>query len=230
MKIETRMTVAVVAMVAAISTYGAPLRADPDREKLEEKVAASTEVYQTLLSAKDKDVPQSLLKDARCIAVIPHTLKGAIGYGARHGSGIMTCRNADGTWGPISFVKLTGGSIGFQIGAESTDYVLFFMSDKSVRSLLKSKFTLGGKASVAAGPFGRSGEADTDLHLNAEIYSYAKSKGLFAGVSLEGAKLRPDDDANRVYYGQAVMAEHLLLDHRAPNMPSSEQQFLSALP
>ena len=122
------------------------------------------------------------------IAVIPGVIKGAFGWGARYGQGVVSCRNKVGVWSPPAFLRLTGGSFGFQIGAEKSDLVLFFMSERGAKSLLESKFTLGGQLSVAAGPVGRTGEASTDLKFDAEIYSYAKSKGLFAGISLEGAR------------------------------------------
>ena len=133
-------------------------------------------------------------------------------------------------WSPISFVTLAGGSFGLQLGGESSDFVLFFMNDRGVRSMIASKFTLGGKASIAAGPVGRSAEASTDVRLDAEIYSYAKAKGLFAGISLEGARLAPDEKANAEYYGKPATAQALLFDHHAPRMPAEEQAFLKSLP
>lgn len=226
-----RMRSVVIAAVAAALALGAgPSRAETSADKLNEKVRTARDVFQELLRTPDRSVPQKLLESCRCIAVIPHVLKGAIGYGARFGQGIISCRDAQGHWSPPSFLKLTGGSIGFQIGAESSDIVLFFMTEHGARSLLGSKFTLGGKVSVAAGPAGRSAEASTDLKLDAEIYSYAKSKGLFAGVSLEGARLAPDRKANEVYYGAPVSAATLLFEHRAPRLPESTQEFLKALP
>jgi lipid-binding SYLF domain-containing protein len=205
----------------------APAMAD---EKLDHKVKSALEVYEELRHSPDREVPETLLKNCKCIAVIPHALKGAIGYGARYGQGIISCRNAQGRWSPISFLRLTGGSIGFQIGAEASDYVLFFITERGAKSLLKSKFILGGTVSVAAGPAGRSAEAGTDIKLDAEIYSYAKSKGLFAGVSLEGARLAPDPKANQVYYGASVEPEALLFRHRVPKTPASAKEFIQALP
>jgi lipid-binding SYLF domain-containing protein len=157
-------------------------------------------------------------------------IKGAIGLGFRMGQGVMTCRNAKGAWSPPSFLRLTGGSVGFQLGAQGTDVVLFFMTDHGSRSLLDSKFTLGGTASVAAGPLGRSAEAGTDLKLDAEIYSYARSKGLFAGLSLEGARLAPDDKSNEKFYGQKVDPKALLFEHKAPKMPAEAGALLGVLP
>jgi lipid-binding SYLF domain-containing protein len=199
-------------------------------EKEDQKVRDAKSVYQELLSSPDREVPQTLLRDCRCIAVIPRVIKGAFGYGARYGQGVITCRNAGGAWSPLAFLKLTGGSLGFQIGAQATDVVLFFMTEHGARSLLQSKFTLGGTASVAAGPAGRTAEASTDVKLDAEIYSYAKSKGLFAGIALEGARLAPDPKAIQSYYGEAVSPEAILFEHKAPKFPESARAFLAVLP
>jgi lipid-binding SYLF domain-containing protein len=143
----------------------------------------------------------------------------------------MSCRNAEGNWSPPSFVDITGGSWGLQIGGESSDLVLFFMSERGARSLMTSSMiTLGGQASVAAGPFGRSGEASTDLKLNAEIYTYAKSKGLFAGLSIAGARLAEDKKSNAQFYGRPVSVKQLLFDRRAPRTPEAGKAFVAALP
>lgn len=189
------------------------------------------EVFQELLNEPDRGVPEKLLENARAIAVIPNSVKGAIGYGARFGSGVMSRRNEDGSWTAPAFITLAGGSWGLQVGAESTDLVVFFMTDRSARSLMKSsKIKLGGNLSVAAGPVGRSAEAATDLKLNAEIYTYAKSKGLFAGISLEGARLSSDNKANREYYGQAVTTKQLLFEGKRPASRAEAQEFVTALP
>jgi lipid-binding SYLF domain-containing protein len=183
-----------------------------------------------LALTKVEEIPQSLLKNARCIAVYPEVLKGAIGWGGRHGKGVMSCKMADGTWGPPIFLTLTGGSFGLQIGVEKTELVLFFMNDNGAKSLLESEFTLGGKGSVAAGPVGRSAEADTDLKMNAEIYSYAKSKGAFAGLSLEGAKMGTDNDALHRFYGPSANAKAVLLEGKAPSRPAPATRFTEVLP
>jgi len=205
-------------------------RAGEAQDKLAEKVTHAGEVYQELLQTPDREIPERLLENCRCVAVIPHVIKGALGYGARFGQGVVSCRSDSGAWSPLVFLRLTGGSFGFQIGAESTDYVLFFMTERGARSLLESKFTLGGKLSVAAGPVGRSAEASTDLKLDAEIYSYAKSKGLFAGVSVEGARLAPDGKAIERYYGKHIAPDSLLFGGRAPKLPEESRAFLSLLP
>src|SRR5262245_61658712 len=195
------------------------------------RIRDSKAVYQELLSSHDRTVPEALLKNAKCVAVIPHVINAALGYGARHGQGVMSCRDAHGEWSPPAFVSITGGSFGLQIGAESSDLVIFFMTERGAQSMIAgNKVSLGGKASVAAGPLGRSGEASTDLELKAEVYTYAKSKGLFAGVSLEGARLGPDKEANAEYYGKDVTAKELLFGHHTPSSPPEAAEFRAALP
>jgi lipid-binding SYLF domain-containing protein len=217
-----------IAIITIVALASGPARA---ADKLEQKLIDAKNAYQELLSTPDRGVPEQLLKGAKCIAVIPGSLKAALGYGARFGRGVMSCRDESGAWSPPSFVTLTGGSAGLQIGAESTDLVLFFRTERGARSLLKSsKITLGGKMSVAAGPVGRSGEAATDIKLNAEILSYARSKGLFAGVSIEGARFAGDNKSNAAYYGSHVTLKQLLFEHKAPRVPAEAEEFRKALP
>ena len=219
-----------VAVIAAIGLASPAFAADTDT-KLDQKLKDATAVYHELLSTPDRGVPEALLKNCQCIAVIPQVLKGAFVYGARFGTGVMSCRNSEGKWSPPSFVRLYGGSWGLQIGGESSDLVLFFMNERGARSLMtSSKITLGGQASVAAGPFGRSGEASTDLKLNAEIYTYAKSKGLFAGLSFAGARFSADGKSNALYYGRPVTVKQLLFEHKAPRVPEEAEEFRKALP
>jgi lipid-binding SYLF domain-containing protein len=199
--------------------------------KFDQKLEVAGEVYLALMSAPDRKAPQYLLENAKCIGVIPSVYKGALfGLGGRHGNGVISCRNADDVWSPPSFIEITGGSFGLQIGGEAVDLVLFFMNERGVQSLLGSKFQLGGDASVAAGPVGRTAEAGTDVKLKAEIYSYARSRGLFAGLSVEGSYLAADKKANRKYYGQVTDPESILFDHRVPNRPASASRFTALLP
>jgi lipid-binding SYLF domain-containing protein len=200
------------------------------QQKQQDKLVAARQVFQDLVGAPDRAVPRSLLDGAVCVAVIPHIIKGAFGVGGRHGNGVVSCRSEDGRWSPPAFIQLSGGSFGFQIGVEATDLVLFFMTERGARSLLESEFTLGGDASVAAGPVGRSAGASTDVKLKAEIYGYAKSKGLFAGVSLEGARVAPDQKAIRQYYGQRIFPEVILFDQEVPKLGPEAEQFLDILP
>lgn len=219
------------ALVIAAIGVAAPVLAADTEIKLDQKVTDATAVYHELLSTPDHAAPDALLKKCQCIAVIPHVIKGAFVYGARFGSGVMSCRNTGGVWSPPCFVDLTGGSVGLQIGAETSDLVLFFMSEHGARSLLtSSKVELGGQVSVAAGPFGRNGEASTDLKFDAEIYTYAKSKGLFAGLSIAGARLAADKKANAKYYGRPVSVTQLLFEQKAPKVPEEGETFRKALP
>jgi lipid-binding SYLF domain-containing protein len=221
-----------LALCAAVAMVGSA-RAETPREKGEgpgRKLAEATKVYRELITARDKAVPKELLEHAKCIAVLPGVIKAAIGFGGRHGSGVVSCRTESG-WSTPAFVSISGGSWGLQLGAESSDIVLFFMNDHGARSLVDgSRVTLGGQASVAAGPFGRSAEAATNLDFKAEIYSYAKSKGLFAGLSLEGAELKPDKDDNRDYYGSSVTTTQLLFGGGPATVPAEAQTFRQALP
>ena len=203
---------------------------DAQEEKTHaDRVIKAHDVYLEFVNSKDHKVPQGLRDKAKAIAVFPKVTKAALGFGGRYGKGVISYRGANG-WSPPAFLTMTGGSWGLQIGVESADVILYFMTDESVRSLLNSKFTLGGKAGVAAGPIGRTAEADTDIKLNAEIYSYARSKGLFAGVSLEGARVAPDEDSIRAFYGQAVSPEAILFRGEVPAHPAAADAFVQVLP
>jgi SH3 domain-containing YSC84-like protein 1 len=167
---------------------------------------------QEILDMRD-GIPRDLLAKARCVIVMPSVLKAAFVVGGSYGRGTMTCRTGkdfSGTWGAPAMYALEGGSVGFQIGGEATDYVFLVMNDRGVRSLLHSKVKLGADASIAAGPVGRSLAADTDAYVRAEILSYSRARGVFAGVSLEGSTLRPDNRANRELYGRSVSAEEII--------------------
>jgi lipid-binding SYLF domain-containing protein len=169
------------------------------------QTAKASLVFREIMSAPDKGIPRRVLDNADCIAVFPQVIKAALGIGGRGGRGVAVCRTAKG-WSAPAYLNVGGGSFGFQIGVESTDYVMLFMTPESVRSLLQSNFKLGGNISVAAGPIGREAEAATDLNLDAQILSYSRSKGLFAGVALEGAVIETADRDMRDVYGSNVTA------------------------
>jgi SH3 domain-containing YSC84-like protein 1 len=169
-------------------------------------------VMQEVLNVPD-NIPQELLEKAECVIVIPSVKKLAFGVGASYGRGAMVCRQGEkfrGPWGAPAMYALEGGSIGFQIGGEATDLILLVMNDRGMESILSSKVKLGADASVAGGPKGRDASADTDAWMRAEILSYSRSRGLFAGVSLEGSTLRPDDDASADVYGHAIKAKDIV--------------------
>src|SRR6185312_7521787 len=161
-------------------------------------------VLNEIEQAPDKAIPSDLLKDAKAIAVIPDVLKVGFVFGGRRGEGLISVKSPDGTWSNPSFITMTGGSIGFQAGVSSTDVILVFRTQRGVDSIVRGKFTLGADASAAAGPVGRTANASTDGQLKAEIYSYSRSRGLFAGVALDGSALRIDYDANAAVYGAGI--------------------------
>jgi lipid-binding SYLF domain-containing protein len=164
----------------------------------------ASRVLTEILRIPEESIPEKLLAEAQAIAVIPDVVKGAFIVGGRRGRGLIAVRGSDGTWSNPSFLTLTGGSLGFQAGVQSADLVLVFRTARGVDSIVNGKFTLGGDASVAAGPVGRSAQASTDEQLKAEIYAYSRARGLFAGVSLDGTALRIDNKSNQKVYGQGT--------------------------
>ena len=217
-------------ILAALVLPVAGESAASQRADVEERVRRAGVAFRELREVPDKRIPAELFARSRCVAVIPNVLKAAWVFGGRYGKGVLSCRSKTGEWSPPVIVMMTGGSFGLQFGASSTDVVLFFMTTGSVRSLLSNKVKLSGDAGVAAGPVGRETEAATDGKFTAEIYSYARSRGLFAGVSLAGSYLgvhREDTDA---YYGQAYTPAGILFDHKVTSVPKSAWAFLNTLP
>ena len=198
----------VLLVVAALLAIPAAARAQSDEEK---RVTESTAVLETLVRTPDQGIPEHILTRAEAIVVIPSLVKGGFIVGAQHGRGIMSVRNREtNTWSAPGFVALTGGSIGWQIGVQATDLVLLVMNRDGVKDLLDTEFKVGANASVAAGPVGRTGEASTDASLSAQILAYSRTRGLFAGLALEGASLRIDRDANEKFYGKAVSKDEMV--------------------
>jgi SH3 domain-containing YSC84-like protein 1 len=194
------------------------------------RVKESGEVMKEILNIPD-DIPQDLLDKAECIVVLPSVKKGAFGVGGSYGRGVMICRSGQhytGPWGAPALYALEGVSIGFQLGGQATDFVLLVMNPKGARSLLSSKVKLGADASAAAGPKGRTAEGATDVVMNAEILSYSRNKGLFAGISLEGSTLRSDGSANEKLYGRKLSAKEIIVDHKV-GVPSCAHQLVSLL-
>lgn len=199
-------------------------------EREEDRVKDAGDVMKEILNIPD-DIPQDLLDKAECIVVLPSVKKGAFGVGGSYGRGIMICRGGEhytGPWGPPALYALEGISIGFQLGGQATDFVLLVMNPKGARSLLNSKVKLGADASAAAGPKGRTAEGATDIVMNAEILSYSRNKGLFAGISLEGSTLRSDGSANRKLYGKELTAKEIIRDHKV-GVPASARELVSLL-
>ena len=200
------------------------------QEKEQERVENAGKVMQEILNAQDS-IPQDVLDKADCVVVLPSVKKFAIGLGGSYGRGIMTCRGGKdfkGKWGAPTMMALEGASFGLQLGGEATDFVLLLMTSSSASSILSSKVKLGGDASAAAGPVGRSASAETDAAMKAEILSYSRARGAFAGVSLEGSTLRPDNDANKDLYGKKIEAKEIVLDG-AVKAPASASALISTL-
>jgi len=210
MNIKKRWTVAMIGMLAL-----APLSFAKEADKAkaqQDRLRNADTVLKEILKVPD-NIPQELLDKARCVIVMPSVLKAAFVVGGSYGRGTMVCRTGkdfSGPWGAPAMYALEGGSIGLQIGGEATDFVLLVMNDRGADSLLHSKVKLGADASVAAGPVGRTAAADTDAYMRSEILSYSRARGVFAGISLEGSTLRPDNDANRNLYGRSVTAAQII--------------------
>ena len=190
-----------------------------DREiKVDDRLDASAETLTDMMRAADKGIPQDLLDKAHCVVVVPGMKKAGFIFGAKYGRGFAACRRSGGSgWSAPAAMRVEGGSVGFQIGASETDVVLLVTNDGGMKRLLSDKFTIGGDATAAAGPIGRDASAQTDAMMKAEMLSYSRSRGLFAGISLEGATLRPDEEANRELYGRdATNREILTGDFKTP--------------
>src|SRR5580704_395936 len=198
--------------IAACLTLGAALLPAQELNKEQKRLEESGVVMQEVLNIPDS-IPHDLLEKAECVIVFPSVLKAAFVVGAEYGRGAMVCRTGEkfrGRWGAPAMYALEGGSFGFQIGGEATDLILLVMNDRGMESILSSKVKLGADASIAAGPVGRDASADTDAWMRAEILSYSRSRGVFAGVSLEGSTIRPDDDASADVYGHPMKASEIV--------------------
>lgn len=191
-----------------------------DRDDDLARTHKAAQVFQEIMDTPDKGIPHDLLDKAKCIAIIPGDKKFAFAFGGNYGRGVAVCRTAHG-WSAPLFVAIEGGSVGYQIGGSSTDLVMLFMNAHALHSLLGDKFKLGADASVAAGPVGRQATADTDLQLNAEILTYSRSKGIFAGVSLSGAVVQADKSGDQALYGSDVDRQNIM-DGRVPVPPSAK--------
>jgi lipid-binding SYLF domain-containing protein len=207
-----RLTVAVcgVAMMASSAvSYAAS-----DRAKLVERLQDSQAVITQIMAAPDKGIPQEILAAANCVAVIPSFKKAAFVVGAQYGQGVATCRTPRGWSAPV-FIQLAGGSFGFQIGGQATDLIIVAVNDRGMQDMLKNKFKIGADAAASAGPVGRNAQAGTDWKMNAELLTYSRSKGLFAGIDLDGSVLSQNEDDTRVMYGTAIPFETILKGSRA---------------
>ena len=213
--------------VGLISVLALPASA---QKKEEDRVDNAGKVMQEILNAPDS-IPRSVLDKADCVVVLPSVVKFAVGIGGSYGRGVMTCRGGKdfkGKWGAPTMMALEGGSAGLQLGGQATDFVLLLMNERSASSILTSKVKLGDDASAAAGPVGRDASAATDATMRADILSYSRARGLFAGISLEGSTLRPDNDANKNLYGKKVEAKEIVFDGAVP-VPASAATLITTL-
>ena len=224
MKTKLFLLVLVLASVA-------PVIAEDKQEKVDDRITASATVMKEILGMPEKGIPRDLLNKANCVIVYPSVKKAAFIVGGSYGRGLITCRRGadfSGHWGAPAMFALEGGSFGFQIGAQATDFVLLVMNESGAKSVLSSKVKLGADASAAAGPVGRDTSAETDVVLKAEILSYSRAQGLFAGVSLEGSTMRSDDGANKALYGRELSAKDIVrLGKVKP--PASSARLLAVL-
>ena len=207
-----------MASLAVLGCLLMPVLAKADSDKEQERLKESGDVIKDLLS-KDRGIPLDVLAKAECVIVLPSVKKGGFIIAGQYGKGAMTCRsgeNFDGTWSAPIMMQSSGGSIGFQAGGQSTDFVVLVMNDKGARTMLHGKAKLGADASIAAGPVGKTAEASTNASLNAEMLSYSESNGVFAGVSLSGTSMGPDDDANKNLYGKKVTGEEIFKSEMPP--------------
>jgi lipid-binding SYLF domain-containing protein len=222
-----RRSRSLIPLLLILSVLPLPLFA---QKKERERVEASGDVMQEILNIPD-GIPKDLLDRAECVVVLPSVKKFALGIGGSFGRGVMICRSGEhftGRWGAPAMYALEGGNIGFQLGGQATDFVLLVMSPRGARSLMKSKVKLGVDAAAAAGPKGRNAAAATDIAMRAEILSYSRSRGLFAGVSLSGSTLRSDNGANKKLYGRKLSVEDIILKHKA-GTPGAARKLVSVL-
>jgi lipid-binding SYLF domain-containing protein len=196
------------------------------REATDERLQHAGSVLSEIMAAPDKGIPEEVLGHAKCIAVVPHMVKGGFVFGAENGRGVATCRTAHG-WSAPAFFTITGGSWGLQIGVEGIDLVMVVQGDRGMDRLIGSKFEIGGDASAAAGPVGRHASADTDWKLNTEILTYSRAKGIFAGLTLNGAAIRRDDDSTEAIYGHEISTRKILMGDVPP--PAEANAFLATI-
>ena len=219
-----------VAVLTSVLFLAAPMLAANESEKVQDRVKNAGEVLKEIINIPD-NIPKDLFDRAECIIVLPSVKKLAIGFGGSYGRGVMSCRTGQhytGPWSAPALYALEGGNIGFQLGGQATDFVLLVMNPHGAESLLKTKVKLGADAAAAAGPKGRDATAATDVAMRAEILSYSRSRGLFAGISLEGSTLRQDNKGNQALYGRKLSARQIVREHRV-GVPGCGQQLVSLL-
>ncbi len=227
-KIRTTLPRCLVVLGSSLLLFaGMAWSADKDSSDIEKRLDASTRVLTEIMDTPDKAIPNKVMTDAKCIAVVPSMVKIAIGFGGSHGKGVATCRTEDGRWSAPAPITITGGSWGLQLGGQAVDLVMVVMNEQGMQHLLSSKFKLGADASAAAGPVGRDAAADTDWKMKAEVLTYSRARGVFAGIDLNGSAITQDKDETRLLYGEFVPFQEIL-DGRVRAKASSEP-FLDAV-
>jgi SH3 domain-containing YSC84-like protein 1 len=212
--------------IILLVTAGVCWSADTDESDIAKRIEASANVLNEIMATPDKAIPDKVMRDAKCIAVIPSMVKIALVFGGNHGKGVATCRTDNG-WSAPAPITITGGSWGLQLGGQAVDLVMIVTNDQGMQHLLSSKFKLGAEASAAAGPVGRDAGADTDWKMKAEVLTYSRARGIFAGVDLAGAAITQDKDETRLLYGREEPFDAILEGKVAP--PSASQPFLAAV-
>jgi SH3 domain-containing YSC84-like protein 1 len=220
------LTLGTMLLFVASANWAAAQETTNSESQIEKRIKSSAAVLDEMMGVKDKTIPDKIMKDAKCVAVVPSMVKIAIGFGGSHGKGVATCKTATGWSAPAPFA-ITGGSWGLQFGGEGVDLVMLVMDQKGMDALLSSKFKIGGGLSAAAGPLGREAAADTDLKMKAEILSYSRARGIFAGIDLSGSKVSQDQDETRLLYGKMVPFATILSGKVKP--PQGSEPFLAAV-
>src|SRR6201988_1447255 len=213
-------------LMSILGLFGTYAWAGSGREDSVARLQSSVDVIHAIMATPDKGIPEEVLSNAKCILVVPNMIKGGFIFGGKHGRGVATCRTAEG-WSAPAFVSVSGGSGGLQIGLEGVDLVMLVMNDQGFQHLLSSKFELTGEGSVAAGPVGRHASAGTDWKMNTEVLTYSSSKGIFAGLTLEGAVVEQDNDSTHAIYGRYMMFRNILSGKATT--PRSEDAFMKAV-
>jgi SH3 domain-containing YSC84-like protein 1 len=224
-KSATKCLLALSALVLFLATMGWAA-GDKDRSDIDKRLEASANVLSEIMGTPDKAIPDKVMRDAKCIAVVPSMIKIAVGFGGNHGKGVATCRTEHG-WNAPAPITITGGSFGLQLGGQAVDLVMVITNDQGMQHLLASKFKLGADASAAAGPVGRDTGADTDWKMKAEVLTYSRARGVFAGIDLTGAAITQDKDETRILYGKMVDFGDILNGKVAP--PAESAPFLAAV-
>jgi lipid-binding SYLF domain-containing protein len=213
-------------LMSLIGLVGTSAWARSSREDTVDRLQSSVDVLHSIMAAPDKGIPEDVMNGAKCIVVVPNLVKGGFIFGAKHGRGVATCRT-DAGWSAPAFITIGGGSWGLQIGIEDVDLIMLVMNDRGLQHLLSSKFELNGDGSVAAGPVGRQATAGTDWKLNTEVLSYSRTRGVFGGLTLEGAVVEQDDDSTRAIYGEHMRFRDILSGR--VKTPASAEAFLQAV-